>query len=93
MTRRIEHMKRRAKSGDDHQALSALCLRSVPKQAKGNIKSWKATPMQLVNGDEVLTLKFELPPMRDARHWQNQKSHTENAVTGKRSGIRKWIIC
>ncbi|EPV4602176.1 DUF3656 domain-containing protein, partial [Shigella sonnei] len=31
------------------------CLRFAfnlcPKQAKGNIKSWKATPMQLVNGD------------------------------------------
>ncbi|MTH45988.1 peptidase U32 family protein [Intestinirhabdus alba] len=39
------------------------CLRFAfnlcPKQAKGNIKSWKATPMQLVNGDEVLTLKFD----------------------------------
>lgn len=42
------------------------CLRFAfnlcPKQAKGNIKSWKATPMQLVNGDEVLTLKFDCRP-------------------------------
>ncbi|MBK0278183.1 collagenase-like protease, partial [Salmonella enterica subsp. enterica serovar Infantis] len=42
------------------------CLRFAfnlcPKQAKGNIKSWKATPMQLVHGDEVLTLKFDCRP-------------------------------
>lgn len=42
------------------------CLRFAfnlcPKKAKGNIKSWKATPMQLVNGDEVLTLKFGCRP-------------------------------
>jgi len=42
------------------------CLRFAfnlcPKQAKGSIKSWKATPMQLVNGDEVLTLKFDCRP-------------------------------
>jgi len=42
------------------------CLRFAfnlcPKQAKGNIKSWKATPMQLINGDEVLTLKFDCRP-------------------------------
>jgi len=42
------------------------CLRFAfnlcPKQAKGNIKSWKATPMQLVQGDEVLTLKFDCRP-------------------------------
>ena len=44
------------------------CLRFAfnlcPKQAKGNIKSWKATPMQLVNGDEVLTLKFDCRPCK-----------------------------
>jgi collagenase-like PrtC family protease len=42
------------------------CLRFAfnlcPKQAKGNIKSWRATPMQLVHGDEVLTLKFDCRP-------------------------------
>ncbi|KFT06724.1 peptidase U32 family protein, partial [Salmonella enterica] len=42
------------------------CLRFAfnlcPKQAKGSIKSWKATPMQLVHGDEVLTLKFDCRP-------------------------------
>ena len=42
------------------------CLRFAfnlcPKQAKGSIKSWKATPMQLINGDEVLTLKFDCRP-------------------------------
>ncbi|MFP1591300.1 DUF3656 domain-containing protein [Escherichia coli] len=39
-------------------ALPLICA----KTAKGNIKSWKATPMQLVNGDEVLTLKFDCRP-------------------------------
>ncbi|MFK3703504.1 U32 family peptidase [Klebsiella sp. NPDC088457] len=42
------------------------CLRFAfnlcPKQAKGSIKSWKATPMQLIHGDEVLTLKFDCRP-------------------------------
>ncbi len=42
------------------------CLRFAfnlcPKQAKGNIKSWRATPMQLIHGDEVLTLKFDCRP-------------------------------
>ncbi|WP_435930418.1 peptidase U32 family protein [Dryocola sp. BD613] len=42
------------------------CLRFAfnlcPKQAKGSIKSWRATPMQLVHGDEVLTLKFDCRP-------------------------------
>ncbi len=42
------------------------CLRFAfnlcPKQAKGNIKSWRATPMQLVHQDEVLTLKFDCRP-------------------------------
>ncbi len=42
------------------------CLRFAfnlcPKQAKGNIKSWRATPMQLVHGDEVLTLRFDCRP-------------------------------
>lgn len=42
------------------------CLRFAfnlcPKQAKGSIKSWKATPMQLINGDDVLTLKFDCRP-------------------------------
>lgn len=42
------------------------CLRFAfnlcPKQAKGSVKSWKATPMQLVHQDEVLTLKFDCRP-------------------------------
>lgn len=42
------------------------CLRFAfnlcPKQARGSIKSWKATPMQLINGDDVLTLKFDCRP-------------------------------
>ncbi|MCP2004450.1 UNVERIFIED_ORG: putative protease [Buttiauxella agrestis ATCC 33320] len=42
------------------------CLRFAfnlcPKQAKGSVKSWKATPMQLVHQDEVLTLKFDCKP-------------------------------
>ncbi|WP_127959237.1 peptidase U32 family protein [Serratia microhaemolytica] len=42
------------------------CLRFAfnlcPKQAKGNIKSWQATPMQLVHGNEVLTLRFNCKP-------------------------------
>lgn len=42
------------------------CLRFAfnlcPKQAKGNIKSWRATPMQLIHQDEVLTLKFDCKP-------------------------------
>ncbi|MEX7656167.1 collagenase-like protease, partial [Pseudomonas aeruginosa] len=42
------------------------CLRFAfnlcPKQATGSIKSWKATPMQLIHGDEVLTLKFDCRP-------------------------------
>ena len=42
------------------------CLRFAfnlcPKQAKGNIKSWRATPMQLVHGDDVLTLRFDCRP-------------------------------
>ncbi|EAW9891668.1 U32 family peptidase [Salmonella enterica] len=46
--------------------ITKYCLRFAfnlcPKQAKGNIKSWKATPMQLVHGDEVLTLKFDCRP-------------------------------
>lgn len=49
--------------GDVPVMITKHCLRFAfnlcPKQAKGNIKSWKATPMQLVNGDEVLTLKFD----------------------------------
>ncbi|MEW7315132.1 U32 family peptidase [Buttiauxella gaviniae] len=42
------------------------CLRFAfnlcPKQAKGSVKSWRATPMQLVHQDEVLTLKFDCKP-------------------------------
>ncbi|WP_310606343.1 peptidase U32 family protein [Buttiauxella brennerae] len=42
------------------------CLRFAfnlcPKQAKGSVKSWKASPMQLVHQDEVLTLKFDCKP-------------------------------
>ncbi|KUQ56270.1 peptidase U32 family protein, partial [Enterobacter hormaechei] len=52
--------------GDVPVMITKYCLRFAfnlcPKQAKGNIKSWKATPMQLVNGDEVLTLKFDCRP-------------------------------
>ncbi|EOZ7955687.1 U32 family peptidase [Enterobacter asburiae] len=52
--------------GDVPVMITKHCLRFAfnlcPKQAKGNIKSWKATPMQLVNGDEVLTLKFDCRP-------------------------------
>lgn len=44
------------------------CLRFAfnmcPKQAKGikEVKAWRATPMQLVHQDEVLTLKFDCKP-------------------------------
>lgn len=52
--------------GDVPVMITKHCLRFAfnlcPKQAKGNIKSWKATPMQLVHGDEVLTLKFDCRP-------------------------------
>ncbi|MCS2172875.1 U32 family peptidase [Scandinavium sp. TWS1a] len=52
--------------GDVPVMITKHCLRFAfnlcPKQAKGNIKSWKATPMQLINGDEVLTLKFDCRP-------------------------------
>jgi collagenase-like PrtC family protease len=52
--------------GDVPVMVTKHCLRFAfnlcPKQAKGNIKSWKATPMQLVHGDEVLTLKFDCRP-------------------------------
>ena len=52
--------------GDVPVMITKHCLRFAfnlcPKQAKGNIKSWKATPMQLVNGDEILTLKFDCRP-------------------------------
>jgi len=52
--------------GDVPVMITKHCLRFAfnlcPKQAMGNIKSWKATPMQLVNGDEVLTLKFDCRP-------------------------------
>ena len=52
--------------GDVPVMITKHCLRFAfnlcPKQAKGNIKSWKATPMQLVQGDEVLTLKFDCRP-------------------------------
>ncbi len=45
--------------------------------------------MQLVNGDEVLTLKFDCRPCEMHVIGKIKKLHTENAVTGKRSGIRK----
>ena len=49
--------------GDVPVMITKHCLRFAfnlcPKQAKGSIKSWKATPMQLIHGDEVLTLKFD----------------------------------
>ena len=52
--------------GDVPVMITKHCLRFAfnlcPKQAKGNIKSWKATPMQLVHGDGVLTLKFDCKP-------------------------------
>ncbi|HED1541985.1 TPA: U32 family peptidase [Kluyvera cryocrescens] len=52
--------------GDVPAMITKHCLRFAfnlcPKQAKGSIKSWKATPMQLINGDEVLTLKFDCRP-------------------------------
>lgn len=52
--------------GDVPVMITKHCLRFAfnlcPKQAKGSIKSWRATPMQLVNGDEVLTLKFDCRP-------------------------------
>lgn len=52
--------------GDVPVMITKHCLRFAfnlcPKQAKGNIKSWKATPMQLVQGDEILTLKFDCRP-------------------------------
>ena len=52
--------------GDVTVMITKHCLRFAfnlcPKQAKGSIKSWKATPMQLIHGDEVLTLKFECRP-------------------------------
>ena len=52
--------------GDLPVMITKHCLRFAfnlcPKQAKGSIKSWKATPMQLIHGDEVLTLKFDCRP-------------------------------
>lgn len=52
--------------GDVPVMITKHCLRFAfnlcPKQAKGSIKSWKATPMQLINGDEVLTLRFDCRP-------------------------------
>lgn len=52
--------------GDVPVMITKHCLRFAfnlcPKQAKGNIKSWRATPMQLVHGDEVLTLRFDCRP-------------------------------
>ncbi len=52
--------------GDVPVMITKHCLRFAfnlcPKQAKGSIKSWKATPMQLIHGDEVLTLKFDCRP-------------------------------
>ncbi|MDF7760529.1 U32 family peptidase [Kosakonia cowanii] len=52
--------------GEVPMMITKHCLRFAfnlcPKQAKGNIKSWRATPMQLVHGDEVLTLRFDCRP-------------------------------
>lgn len=52
--------------GDVPVMITKHCLRFAfnlcPKQAEGSIKSWKATPMQLIHGDEVLTLKFDCRP-------------------------------
>ncbi|WPO26398.1 U32 family peptidase [Raoultella ornithinolytica] len=52
--------------GDVPVMITKHCLRFAfnlcPKQAKGSIKSWKATPMQLIHGGEVLTLKFDCRP-------------------------------
>jgi putative protease len=52
--------------GDVPVMITKHCLRFAfnlcPKQAKGSVKSWKATPMQLVHQDEVLTLKFDCKP-------------------------------
>ncbi|MBV4411363.1 U32 family peptidase [Enterobacteriaceae bacterium YMB-R22] len=49
--------------GDVPVMITKHCLRFAfnlcPKQAKGSIKSWRATPMQLMQQDEVLTLKFD----------------------------------
>ena len=52
--------------GDVPVMITKHCLRFAfnlcPKQAKGNIKSWKTTPLQMAHGDEVLTLKFDCRP-------------------------------
>ncbi|GDX06314.1 U32 family peptidase [Buttiauxella sp. WJP83] len=52
--------------GDVPVMITKHCLRFAfnlcPKQAKGSVKSWKASPMQLVHQDEVLTLKFDCRP-------------------------------
>lgn len=52
--------------GDVPVMITKHCLRFAfnlcPKQAKGSIKSWRATPMQLVHQDEVLTLTFDCKP-------------------------------
>ncbi|TNV19437.1 U32 family peptidase [Buttiauxella sp. B2] len=52
--------------GDVPVMITKHCLRFAfnlcPKQAKGSVKSWKASPMQLVHQDEVLTLKFDCKP-------------------------------
>ncbi len=62
------------------------CLRFAfnlcPKQAKGSIKSWKATPMQLIHGDEVLTLKFDCRPCE--MHVVGKiKPYPQNAAPGQ----------
>ncbi len=38
--------------------------------------------MQLIRGDEVLTLKFDLPSVRNARGRQDQKPYPQNAAPG-----------
>ncbi|MDU2939317.1 MAG: U32 family peptidase, partial [Enterobacteriaceae bacterium] len=54
--------------GDVPVMITKHCLRFAfnlcPKQAKGvtGVKGGRATPMQLVHGDEVLTLRFDCKP-------------------------------
>ncbi|STS91067.1 peptidase U32 [Klebsiella variicola] len=70
--------------GDVPVMITKHCLRFAfnlcPKQAKGSIKSWKATPMQLIHGDEVLTLKFDC---RRAKCMSSGrlKPHPQNAAS------------
>ena len=87
----MQPMKAHEEKGEVPVMITKHCRRFAfnlcPKQAKGNIKSWKATPMQLVNGDEVLTLKFRSPTVRNARNRQDEAPHSEDAVAGQRRGF------